>query len=293
MDDLLVPVSKTYLKTKATEPPPRDLTHPQTPSLTTTRSGPISSAEEALETLKSEPDYDTLISVLRFLSKDKPSFSLSTPGPLSAQIIQVLVGDIAPNYWALLNEGSSGDESQDLSLFVRCLRSIGGINATIFRLRALIQEHESQAISTRRSDIELNTRIVLGLLESLLGGDSTVHELWTRVISNSEATKRRALKHELISLLAGGRIVSVAAEAESVVRATSDRAASALWFADGSQYSKWLGRNAVYWARKPVDDFSTKACADLLARAFRLGYFGEMVNESPPSVSNANANQKS
>ena len=61
----------------------------------------VSSLADAVEHLKSQPDYDSLISTLKFLRKGN---QLCAPSPATAQIVQLLVSDLVPNYWPLLRE---------------------------------------------------------------------------------------------------------------------------------------------------------------------------------------------
>src|SRR6185437_15272383 len=67
------------------------------------------SVEEAIQVLKSEPDYENLVAVLQFLDSPKSSgisFNIAEPSPHAAQIVRLLIAEIVPNYWVLLNEGS-------------------------------------------------------------------------------------------------------------------------------------------------------------------------------------------
>src|SRR5690606_36743634 len=129
----------------------------------------IPSPEDALETLTAQPDYDTLVSSLSYLSKPElsgASFSIHTSSPLSAQITQVLVTEIAPNYWPLLREGSldgpqSAGRTTDLDLFLDCLRSLAGLNTILLRLRALVQEIKAGKGGPKRPDLVLNINLVL------------------------------------------------------------------------------------------------------------------------------------
>jgi telomere length regulation protein len=281
MDDLLTPISKTYLKAKDEEPffteskPSRrskDVAE-------TSTSVQISSPEQILEILKGEPDYDTVISSLQFLSKETETFSLTKPGPLSAQMTQVLVVDIAPNYWVLLKDATSDTSTtnRDLELLLECLRSITGINAIIVRLRALIQEHKSQPKGPKRSDVLLNIDILLQLLTSLLKPDTAAYSLWRSTVEKENAPmKTRALTHELVALLAGGRIVSVAAEADDILKQDAETW-TPVWVGDGLEYSKWLGRSVVRWAKESTNDESVKTCSEVLTKALRLGYSGKSI----------------
>src|SRR5689334_11641259 len=95
--------------------------------------------EEALEALSHEPEYRSLISTLRYLSsthrEGAAGFDIRQPSPVSAQLIQVLVSEITPNYWTVLKEDAGERETSGLGLLISCLRSVGGINAILARLK--------------------------------------------------------------------------------------------------------------------------------------------------------------
>ncbi|KAJ4271719.1 telomere binding protein [Fusarium torreyae] len=259
MDDLLTPVSTTYLKPRNdpkplfTEVKTTSSTHKEQKSIDT-----ISTSDEAIDALKSQPDYDSLVAVLQFLSSNKPAsdgFLFSAPSPKSASIVHLLVSEIAPNYWALLIEGAVDGDSQqhtapfpkDAELFLSCLRSLTGLNAIITQIRALIQESRLGGKEEKRTDLSLSTGILLSLLAAILGSDGSIPALWstsTKGISN--ATLQRVQSQKLGSIITNGQIVSTSAEALEIIG--DDRArAETQWVADGLQYSKWLGNSLVSW----------------------------------------------
>ena len=276
MDELLTPLRTTYLKARDDEPFLVESKPIHVSKKVISRSTQVGSPEEALEALKNEPDYDALIAVLRFLTQPRGDFALARPGPLTSQITQVLVADIAPNYWALLRSTSPepAANSPDLDLFLTSLRTIGGINAITVRLKALIQEHKSRTGGPAGSDIALNTDILLQLLTSILEPEQVALSVWSSAVDNVDTpAKRRPLTRELVALLASGRIVSVAAEAEDILRKDSNIKVSH-WVASGLAYSKWLGRSLVYWARNGSAEDAKQTCAEVLTRSLRIGYPG-------------------
>ena len=82
------------------------------------------SPTEALEILRSEPDYETLISVLDFLSEGTPDFNITSPSTHASQLVHVLVTDIVPHYWSILQESDNLQKTRnparrsDLALFL-------------------------------------------------------------------------------------------------------------------------------------------------------------------------------
>lgn len=282
MDQLLTPVSTTYLKpqpkseallteVKSTNPSPHQVQ----------QNKHISSADEALDTLKSQPDYETLIQVLRFVT-DAHNFNLQAPGPKSASIIHLLVTEIAPNYWTLLEEGSLDEEddgqskkgSPDAELFVQCLRSVTGINAIITQIKALLQESRLGGKEAKRTDVALNLNILLSLLAAVLQGDDTIRTLWVSSTSNlPHSVLARGQSQKLVSVLTNGQVVSISAEAMAVIGRDGIRPDSE-WIADGKALSQWIGRNIVTWAKLGPQGDELKFCSDLFQRCLSLGYSG-------------------
>jgi telomere length regulation protein len=275
----LTAVSTTYTKSRV-EVASHGAAPDSTGSLKIT-TGPITTPERAIEALKSEPDYPTLVRVLEYLSGSKQNqnhqvaFSIANPSPESAQIIQALVNEIAPNYWILLTEGaatSAGDfifkKGSDASLFLASLRSIAGINAVVVRLRALIQEAKSDQGGPRRPDLALNAKILLAVLCGLLDQNAPKNMYDEVAALVQSVPKRRPVIQEMISVLGGGRIVSVSAEAQALCQEDDAR----FWVSDGQAYSRWLARSTADWARCSTSEDDLKVCAELFSRSMSLGY---------------------
>lgn len=282
MDDFFTPVSTTYSKSKQTKA--SEAAAPASKSKRAT----VSTPEDALEALRAQPDYDTLITILKYLSTSTStgeSFDIHTPSPKSAQITQVLVTEIAPNYWPLLREGSlDGSESQggerDIDLFLECLRSLTGLNVVLLRLRALVQEVKSGQGGPKRPDLALNINPVLDLLCALLQGSGTVRSIWLRATARQDGSpKGHHATHELVSLLARGKVVALAAEAGALV---GESRSPAVWVSDGQEYSKWLALSIASWVKAQASDEELKVCRELLVRSLSLGYPGG----SPTYLSN-------
>ncbi|SPN96856.1 related to TEL2 Protein involved in controlling telomere length and position effect [Cephalotrichum gorgonifer] len=287
MDDFFTPVSTTYTKSKGPKSPNGQVgpSEADAPGPKNQRTG-ISSPEDALETLRAQPDYDTLISALKYLSNSEPtvnSFDIHVSSPLSAQITQALVTEIAPNYWPLLREGSlevqddlqTRDKTTDLALFLTCLRSLAGLNTILLRLRALTQEIKAGKGGPKRPDLTLNVNLVLELLCALLEGDDTVRSIWLRATpQNDDRLKNHQVSHELVSSLARGKVVSLAAEAEALA---GEARSSTHWVSNGQRYSKWLSLSIASWIKNDPSDEELNLCGELLVRSLSLGY-PEVIN---------------
>lgn len=281
MDDLLTPVSTTYLKPRNE---PQQLLTEVKPIIEHKKITSISTLDEALDALKSQPDYDTLIAVLKFLNGDKPAsdgFSFHTPSPKSAAIVHLLVSEIVPNYYALLVEGASEhdelEEEPHIELLLRCLRSSTGLNATMTQIRALIQESRLGGKEEKRSDIALNLGILLDMLASLLRGFESIRDIWASSVKRlTNAGLQRVQSQKLGSLLTNGQIVSVSAEALEIVGRGRVRDESQ-WIADGLSYSRWMGNSIVSWVKSSPGTEEITFCSDLFQKSLSLHHSGKFV----------------
>lgn len=243
------------------------------------------SLENIVEVLNHEPDYDTLISALRFVVKGGPGdghFNIGAPGPEAARIIQILVTEIVPNYWAILKESSSEGISSHLALLLDSLRSLAGLNAVLLRLRSLTHEQKSRSTEVNRSDVLLNLRITLELLCEILGGDDSVSLLWANTSARADAMKQRILSKDFVNVIAGGRIISFSAEAESLI--SQEAKGQIIWVADGIEYTRWLTRNIISWSKRAELPVEKKVLADLLSKSLRLGYSGMLPTAVFPMI---------
>lgn len=277
MADFLVPVSKSYRKGTEVD---QFLGHSKTaePEKAPEAVFKGSSPEEVLEALKRQPGHDTLLAVLEYLrngGKHKHSFDIRTPGPLSAQIIHLLVTEITPNYWTALKE--SVDKS-GLNALLDCLRSLPGINAALTYIRSLIGASSLDPKELRPSPVIFNLVYTLQLLESLLDGDGNLMHIWSFITSDNENTRVRPLRQEFLSVFTSGKIVSLSSQAEQICR-QANRLTEPLWIADNKQYVNWLARNQICWAQSQLGNEDLALCAEIGARTMRLGHAELLVQE--------------
>lgn len=276
MDELLTPVSTTYLKPRKDAKPLLSEVGSTKKVVEVLPNARVGSPDEVLELLRNQPDYDSLIQALKYLTqheKRPDSFHVHEPGPKSAAVIHVLVTEIASNYWTLLKEGGQNDDN-DAQLFTRCLQNVAGLNAVLTHLRALIQEHKLGGKDSKRPDLVLHISIFLDLLASALDGDDAIRALWTASAGRlSSETSKKVQSQALLSLLTGGRIISTAAEAIEIVGSETIRA-SAVWITDGTKYSQWVAFNLIAWARQTKSESELHFCSDLFQRGMSLGYSG-------------------
>ncbi|KAJ2904136.1 telomere binding protein [Zalerion maritima] len=231
-----------------------------------------SSAEEALGVLKNEPDHESLVECLRYLTREEEGdggVAVARPTPTAAQISRVLAGEIVGNYWAMLGEGSAGrgpkkrkgrgapgkraERNEDTELVLNALRSVTGINALLLRLSALSKEAErGHREREKREDVALQINVLLEVMEGVLEGEQRLEGLWKRCAgaAGDKEMKRRVLWTQFMGLFSGEKIVGVCAEAEVMggKHAKEDREGKC-WVASGREFSAWKGRNLVEWTR--------------------------------------------
>ncbi|KAK0126097.1 telomere binding protein [Cadophora gregata] len=245
---------------------------------------------EALEILRNEPDYGTLIFVLKFIGKNSQDFDITLPSPLAAQLVHTLVSDTVPNYWPVLQESSNGKKgkagkhwhiSSDLEILLSCLRSVTALNAILLSLKQHIQKSKELKKSIGGPKIRDILAINLQLLEAILGGVKTVSVIWKTICATPDQPKQKGVWNEFLGLAAGGKILGTAAESEDVINDLSEKIGEKHWVAHGTLYSRWLSQNITYWAKNlPIDsEDAWQSCAELLSKSFRLGHTDSIMKE--------------
>jgi telomere length regulation protein len=283
MDGLLAPVSTSYTDKKEGAA----LVEIKEPQKSSSRAfAKASTPAEALEILKSEPDYGSLISTLQYLRMVSSDFSIYSPSPLAAQLVHVLVSDIVPNYWNPLYESKKPNRKRakskntpDLELVLSCLRSVTGLNALLLSVKQFLQLSKESKKAFGGPSIQDRLTILLQVLTELIYDDDTVEKisdtLWS---STAPQSKQKAIWNELLSIVGSGKILGLAAEAEDVISQLDKKIPEKYWIAEGSAYSSWLARNITHWAKNLLEESKSgwKCCGELLCKAFRLGYSGKL-----------------
>ena len=230
---------------------------------------------DALRLLQSKPSSEDLLRALQWLLPTgslEMSVNIKIPGPQTTQLVNAIVNNVVPDYWPLLQQLDSAIMKRVRKLLLRCLTSLAGIGALLARLRAL--GSQELKVSTNPQPLAET----FDLLENILRKDGTVSQLWTELREAAvKAAQHSLLWKELVSMLGGGRILSVAAEAGSTLNRLNPDIYEGNWVADGKLYSDWLGRNIRHFlfAKIESQDEKMKATAVLLSKAFSLGYTGK------------------
>ena len=239
-------------------------------------SAPIDSPQDALESLRSQPDLDRLTETLRWLSagiRRKHDFDITEPSPKAAQIIFVLVNEIVPHIWPILSTKGSGINVKARKSLIECLRSVAGIGAVVSQIRSCLSSSNKAQSSAKSTNLIHDS---LEIIERILEGDTTLISLWVSLHDKELSASRKSLQwKELISLVASGKLLSICSEASKSTSDGVQHFAAGKWVADGSEYAAWLGRNIASTIKAHHDMESPKYFAQLLSKAFSLGYTGQ------------------
>lgn len=277
MEGLLIPVKTAISDTISTEPH-LAVFESKSPN-GQSKNGTFQSPEDILNALKSKPDSELLTRVLRWLDPGavKPDqFNTKIPSPKATQIIFLLVSETIPDYWVTWQGADNPILLNQKKLLLRCLSSVSGLGAVAARLRVLMdlkEDARSEAKVTQGSKSKALEEL-LDVLESLLQGKKFISRIWTDISSLiSIPSQRTFLWRDFITTIAGGRVLSLAAEADHIVNQSRPGSRQRCWLGDGTQYSSWLGQNLAYSLIDHVQNL--EALAQLFSRALKLGHIGE------------------
>lgn len=272
MEELFTPVSTTYLKAKIEEPQLRESKSSQSETAQPVSISSLETLDDAIEVLKNEPDYDTLVKTLRYISTTPAA---QVPSPQSAALIQTIITDIVPNYWPLLIEGSETtdtNEKQDINLLVNCLRNVTGLNALVANVKSLVEQTEQAKGPNQNSDTILHLVSFIQLTSVVLEGTASLWDICSVSINRlPEGQQRKLQTQTLVSLTAGGRVLSIVSAA--IDKIGKEKVPNTChWLADGPTYTQWVAQNVVTAIQANPD--AKEFCFELVQRCMSLGYSG-------------------
>jgi telomere length regulation protein len=246
---------------------------------------PLMSADHATEILRSKPSFEQLVNVLRFLDWEASNvcgFDVRIPCSQAAQMVTILVSDTLPAYWSVLNEESHHatpkkrfKHPKERERILQCLRTLPALGAILARIKVLNDASKTgkkEALSIR-DDLAL----LLEILDVIMEAKSFIRDAWSGLTAGvQDSTKRLSFWKEFTSLVASGRLLSVAAEAVSLLNDTDSNVGLQFWFSDGRNYSSWLGRQmtTIALSFSPGTEDDWKAAGLFLGRSLSLGYQG-------------------
>ncbi|KAK5171962.1 telomere binding protein [Saxophila tyrrhenica] len=228
-----------------------------------------SSPQDALDILRSQPDLDELRSVLKSLHSNTfcPTFSIHSPGPLQAQIINTILAQTVPDFWSVLAKQAANSVAE-------VLRNVAGLNAIVARLRMVLSKTSVEG----GQDRSLALTDLINIAGHVLHGDETllrVHRNLSGAVLNQ--TKRDMAWKEGVSLMGSGKVLATLAEAEDAVNEKGGLDVTVREFTSGADYAAWLGRNIATLASsadvgKVGDAHDTVPASQVLAKALNFGY---------------------
>jgi telomere length regulation protein len=229
---------------------------------------PVNSTESALEALKNQPSRKTVNNVLSYLSTE--GFSLLLPEPLNASIAHQLINDTIPNYWRTV-KGSA--EASRLKKILRNPTGLGHLNT---RIRSLIADSRQKKAPGEARNTAEHIADTLDVLNLVLSGDHTSHLILHDVLAfGRNPVQRKSIWREYLAQVASGRLLSIAAEAEDVLKKSNDAYKDQNWVADGKEYAAWLGRNIANSLQHGSDsEEHLTSVVELCSKALGLGYTG-------------------
>ena len=260
-------------------------------------SGLIQSAEDSLSILQSQPTVDQVNVVLKDLLEDKRAPEIHSPAPKSAKIVQVLARDIIPNHWHELGELShsvSGDDIIEVSAerrrLLKCFESVTGLNALLNILTGLCKSSNTDGSKSVNWGA---VNVYLDVLSCVLAGQQTIRRIWINSVQScQENAARKTQSQALLTLLANGRLVSLAAELDRTLGDQEDNPTrNGHWISNGATYCQWLAKNLSFWAVQHPDSSEKTFCQDLFSRSLSLGYTGKNNHHQPPKQTPTNANE--
>lgn len=233
---------------------------------------------QIIDLLKSRPSHEELTAALTILDPyskaRKLNHDIRVPGPDTTQILQVLVSTTVPDHWALLSDERKSRDVKLSSTLLRCFSSVPGLEALVSHLRLLVASAGNSSQQAEGSRNHSVIRDLLAVIAALLEPSDFLFRLRKDIEALYQNQARQHIAwNELVSLIASGKIISVAAEAFTCLSGSSTDS-SITWISEGRHYAPWLGRNISLFISRL--DASDKAgwisVASLAERSLSLGY---------------------
>ncbi|EDN08116.1 predicted protein [Histoplasma mississippiense (nom. inval.)] len=288
MDELLTAVKAVENREELSVSKPPRTSVPTKEEKCSSHPSTINSLEEVLHTLKSSPDKRRVVQVLGFLDPAQGlggGFNITAPTAQAAQILHIVITTTIPDHWGGLGDEDSpapeGDHKpKPKAALLRCLSSLAGIGALVAHLRSLLSKQDSLP-SEKRSGNKIVIQDLITVLSLVLKPPDLLFNLYVNISSNIERpAQRQIMWKELISLLAAGKVLSVAAESLLTIKDIK-LPGSIHWIGDGNMYASWLGRCISRMASKvqSTDLDCWNYLAQFVGRSLSLGYPAQVVSE--------------
>jgi hypothetical protein len=230
-------------------------------------------SEDAREILKSQPDEEDLLAVLQYLKcgiEKKHDFDIRAPSSKSSQITNTLVSVTVIDHWHRLKRKNLSEEEKQLKrCLLSCLKTVTGLGSLLAQIKKL---------SAAAGGEHALTRDMLSVLENILAPNSTVSDLMRDTLSTTEKpTLRHVIWQELVSLLAGSKILTIVAQSLAKRKIEESVEEPSNWLGDGPRYCSWLAKGIAHAATslhvKETEEWSM--LAQISRRGFSLGNRGK------------------
>ena len=240
---------------------------------------PASLPDDAREILKSQPEVGDVAAVLQYLQcgiEGKHDFNIRIPGPNASQIINVLATVTIPDLWQPLQQRRLSMQHAKLKAnLLSSMTSVAGLGAILMQVKRI-----STSVAGRQPALLAD---MISVLSSILTGTQILSSFLsdTTVLPLTDA-QRVVYWQEVTALLAGGKILSAISQVLATQPDLENLKGTKKWLGDGTEYSKWLGKNISAVALKatmptPGDHRHMKMVSQVLKRALNLGYRGSLV----------------
>ncbi len=234
----------------------------------------VSLPDDAVEILKSQPDFQDFVAVLQYLQygiDGRHDFNVRAFGHQASRIINVLATVTILERWVSLNtKPLFKEDAKARQMFLSCFTCVAGLGALHARIKTLT----ALAGSTENSPAaSLGLEDTIAVLNNVLQTSSFLSRILHDTIAfYGKISQRHLIWQEFSSFVTGGKILSAVAEARPFVE--SDINNDSEWLGDGSEYSKWLARNICHAATTATakDKEVWPMLAQMLKRGLSLGY---------------------
>lgn len=232
-------------------------------------------SDDAREILRSQPGQEDLLAVLQYLQcgiERKHDFNIRAPSAKGSQITNALVNATVVDHWYRLKQKRlSHDDRQLKRALVSCLSSVTGVGALLAQGKKLAPKNATGGENALKHDM-------ISVLEQILSPSSTIYDFIQNTLSVSDKpTQRHVVWQEFISLLAGGKILTVVAQASRAGEVDVEEGSTISWLGNGPKYCNWLARSIAHAANalfvKETEAWSM--LAQITKRGFSLGNRGK------------------
>ena len=243
----------------------------------------LENVNDAIAILKSQPSFQALERTLDWL---EPRCAKADDFNIKAfQIGQInlqLLTKIIPAYWRILSDSRDLSHVKVRGSLIKCLNTIMGILTIMNWLSRWTTDRQSKNESEVSGNLE-DMVDLLSLLQTMLNGTEVVLHLWDSLQSATSCPVKRTVQwKEAVSLLAGSKILSLAAQIEDAIRDSSSHVVERSWITNGVEYSTWLGHNTDYMMTELATDDKDgwNSAIEIFGKALNLGYRGKCKSSS-------------